>query len=309
MCICAKQDDLQKSIAMSDSRNPASKPRKKAVAKPKAASSMRKDEKTFKSAEFVQDSDDDRDNGGEGPIRKPLVLTMKDQATGLPPGKKKVRAKPTPSLPKPAKGPKTYTPSSVVGDSGSDGEASTSRLSSPDKLKGNGLGTVENNVAAKRLSSEARPSLKRKSPSASASDTGSSMSDQHESSPVPTKWRKGSPRHKSGTSTSVNATATAKPSRHVTSSDTDEVGEPGSNEDAETDSASEGGSESQNQSGSSEKSTPASDKRTKYGHFATNDIRDLAKSLQCCSKVSPATAAIRTTSWLQVHYQLLTCRV
>ena len=290
---------------MSGSGKPAPKPRKKSIVKPKAASST-KDEKTFKSAKFVQDSDDDEDNDGQASTGNYQALPVKNLAR-LSPEMKKIPAKPTP---KPANRPKTHTPSPASGESRSDGEASNDRLSSTDKVKNNGLGTVERDVAAKRLSSIAEPSLKRKNPMVTASDTGSSVSDQDESSsPVPAKRQKGSARPKSGTSRAVHTTLSTKPSRHPASSDTDESGEPASNEDAETTSASEGGSESQSKNGGGEESTPASDEMTKYGRFAKNDIRDLAKSLQCRSKVSPATAPICTTSWLQVHYHLLTYRV
>ena len=293
---------------MSGSGKPAPNPRNKSLAKPKAAS-FKKDEKTFKSAEFVQDSDDD-EHGGEDSIGKHHASTVEILAVRLPTEKKTIQAKRTPSLQKPAQRPKAHMPSPVVDESGSDGQSSTSQLSSPDKLKSNGQRTVKNNVAAKRLSSVAKSSMKRKKSSFSDSDTGSSASDRDKSSsPLPAKRRKGSPLPDSSTSTAVNTILSAKPSRHPTSSDTDEVGEPGSTEDAETDVVSEGGSASQSQSGGSEISTLASEKRTKYGRFATNDIRDLAKSLQCRSKISPATAPIRTTSWLQVHYHHHACGV
>ena len=294
---------------MSGSGKIAPKPRKKSIAKSKAAS-LAKDEKTFKSAEFVQDSDDDENNGGESSIGNHEALPLKTPAARLSPEKKKVRAKPTPSLQKPTKRLVTHIPSPIVDESGSDGDAGISRLSSLENLKSNGLGIVENNVAAKRLSSTAKPSTKRKSPTESASDTGSSASGQNDSSsPVPAKRPKGSPIPKLARSKDAYTTLSIKPSRHPTSPDTDEAGEPGSNEDTETDVASESGSETQSHSGSVEKSTVASDERTKYGHFATKDIRDLAKSLQCHSKGRPATTPIRTTSWLQVHYHLLTCCV
>ena len=304
-CARANQDNLHSTTAMSGSGKIAAKPRKKPIAKPKAAS-LAKDEKTFKSAEFVQDSDDEEEVGGEVSTDNHHALPVKNLAARLSPETKKVRAKPTPSSQKPIRRLATHIPSPVVDESGSDGDAGTSRLLSPDNLKTNGLGIVENNLAAKRLSSVAKPSTKRKSPGVSASDTGSSASGQDDSSsPVTAKRRKGSPLPRRDPGRDLNTTLSTKPSRHPTSSDTDEVGESGSNEDAETDAASESGSETQSHSGSG----VASDNRTKYGHFATKDIRDLAKSLQCRSKVSPVTAPIRTTPWLQVHYHLLTCCV
>ena len=294
---------------MSGSGKIAPKPRKKPTGKVKAAS-LAKDEKTFKSAEFVQDSDDEEKDGGEASIGDHQALPVKNLAARLSPEKKKVRAKPTPSLQKPAKRPVTHIPSPVIDESGSDVDAGTSRMLSPNNLKSNGLGIVENNLAAERLSSVAKSLMKRKRPSVSASDTGSNTSGQDDSSsPVNAKRRKGSPLPKLARSRDVNTTLSTKPSRHPTSSDTDEVGKPGSNEDAETDAVSESGSETQSHNGSGEKSTVASDNRTEYGHFARKDLRDLAKSLQCRSKVSSATAPIRTTSWLQVHYHLLPCCV
>lgn len=296
---------------MSGSKRPATKPRTESIAK-SAAPPSHKDKNTFKSTEFVKDSDDEEDGVGSTPVGKNVAKPIKPKAS-LPHKEKKESSKQAQALPKPTTGRKKAPLPSDSSKRGSVEEPSNEQASLPGKPLSNGSGKVQSKALAKGPDTVTRPSLKRKSPSPSNDGTASIVSDDDESnSPTSAKRRRESP---VPTGVAEKSTRSAKPSSHRTSSasgpDDDEVSQNGSEEDAGIGSTSESGSESESRKGSGEDAAIATSKKPKYGHLNTIALRDLTKSLQCPRKADfKATIySLRTTSWLRARRYLVTCFV
>ena len=147
-------------------------------------------------------------------------------------------------------------------------------------------------------SSTSRPSLKRKSPSASTSVTESSEDEiKPDGSPTPHKRPKLSPTPQP-ISKRANSTASKQQTRESESTDTSQSG---SEEESET--GSENGSHESSQSGNDEERPQATSKKSMYGHLRRHTLRDMTKSLQP-STIPPA---IRTTSRFRARNHLLAC--
>ena len=298
---------------MSGSKGPASKSRKKSTAKPATAPSI-KDKNAFKSTEFVKDSDDEEDDAGNPPVKKGITEPTKPKAPSLSLAEKNRLPKPAQSLPKPTTERKKPPPPSDLDESGADEVSSNEQASNAGGLLSNALGKVQSKTLAKRPDTITRPSLKRKNPSPSDGGTGSTGSEDDESSnPRSAKRRRGSPTPIPKPGAAEKAARLVKPSRQRTSSgsgpDDDDVSQRSSEEDVAANSWSRTGNESSNGSASGEDAAPAAGKKPKYGHLKNIALRDMTKSLQCPRKadIEATINSLRTASWLRARNYFVTC--
>ena len=280
---------------MSGTKKPATRLTKKAKAE--AVAVPKSNGKTFKSDEYVKDSDDDEGEAGSTFVEENLSAPIKPKAAIQPPKKKNGSSKPILALPKPIRADQTPTPTSDTSVSGRDEESDNTKGSVPNILEINGSENFQSKAVAKRLDIVTRPLLKRKGTSTSISGTAFSESNEDKSSsPTYAKRQKGGQLLKAKTGMAETTALLAKPSMDKMSSASDGDAQTESDRDNETDSGSENGPESQSQNGSDQDPTLATRTRAKYGHFAIAAQRDMTKSLQCPARFDSSIAPIRTAT-------------
>ena len=251
--------------------------------------------KPFKSAEFVQDSEDE--DGGTGNIAtKDGTASVKRKVQEPSSEGKKTSLKSRSALTGRTGEPPSSAPS--TNDGGSDSQAASEGASESGSPDINDSVKLQSTRPAKRPSTN-NLSVNKKSPSSDASGTETSTDDVEEiSTPTPARRRKFSPPSKARLD---NAKSKA-PVPEISSQQTSSVQDPENTEASQTesDNETEDGSEGQSGSGSSEsgsdeEATPVTRKESTYDHYATVTLRDMTKSPQ----YPPFNHTLCTTSWLR----------
>ncbi|KAG7006112.1 hypothetical protein G7Y79_00016g040970 [Physcia stellaris] len=230
---------------MSNSKKLAT-PHPKRSQKATAASSSTA--KAFKSAELIVDSDEDEDPA-ENTSAVDLAVPTKSKSASLSIGKEKASFGLQSLSTKPSKRPKPLTPSTSDGDSNSHSlNEPTSDTKSPAL---SGRLNVPQKPPVGAPTSTIRPSLKRKSPSASASVIESSEDEvEPDRSPMPHKRPRTSPKAQP-ISKRADSTPSKQQTRGLESSD---ASQSGSEEESETES--ENGSQGESSQSRSNEETP-----------------------------------------------------
>ena len=252
--------------------------------------------KPFKSAEFVQDSEDE-EVGASNVATKNGIAPIKKKAQESSLEEKRASLKSRSAL----TGRTRESPSSApdTNDGGSDSQSVSQGESDSGSPEINGTIKVQSMRPVKRLSLTSSPSLERKSLSSDASGTETSADDVEEiSTPTPKSRRNSNQPLRGRLDNAKQKAPVTEISRQQTSSVQDlESSGAGQNEsDNENEDSSEGQSGSgSSENGSDEESTPVTRKESTYGHYATATLRDMAKSPQCPTFYR----ALRSTSWLR----------
>ena len=272
-------------------KNLATKSTTKGSKKPPVATA-----KPFKSAEFVQESEDEEVGTGNVPIKNDTAsVKRKDQKPSL--EEKGASLKSISTL----NGRTGKLPSSAPSttDDGTDSQSASEGESDSESPEVNGSAKAQSRRPAEKPNSTSNPFLKRKNPSSDTSGTETSAEDVEErNTPTPARRRHFSPPSKARLDQAKQKAPATEISRQQTSSVQDLENTETSQD--ESDNETEGGSEGQSGSGSSESGsdeepTPVIGKESTYGHFATVTLRDMTKSPQCPTFNHP----LRSASWLR----------
>lgn len=252
--------------------------------------------KSFKSAEFVQESEDEEVGTGNVAAKK-HAASVKGKVRGPSSGEKRASLNGRSALTGRTGKLPSSTPS--TNDGGSDSRSTSEGESDPGSPEINGSVKLPSKRPAKKPTSTSNPSLKRKNPSSDASGTETSADDVEErNTPTPARRRNSSPPSKARIDKAKRKAPVKKISRQQTSPVQDlentEISQDES--DNETEDGSEGQSDSRSsESGSEEEPRPVTGKKSTYDHFATVTLRDMTKSPQCPT----FNHALRSTSWLR----------
>lgn len=258
--------------------------------------------KSFKSAEFIQDSEDEEVGNV---ATKHRTTSAKRNLQEPSPGEIKASLKGRSALVERARKPPSSALNADDGDSDSLSNSEGESYSGSPEINGS-VGS-QSMRPAKRSSSTSSSSPEMKSPSSDASGTETSADDVEEiSTPTPAGRRKVDPMSKARLDKHKQRAPVTEISSQRNSSVEDlENTEASQNEsDNETEGSSEGQSGSgSSESGSNEEPRPVTRKESTYGHFATVTLRDMTKSPQCPT-YNPA---LRATSWLRCCNYFVEC--
>ena len=252
--------------------------------------------KPFKSAEFVQESEDEEVGAGSVPAKSDTV-SVKRKAQKPSPEEKRASLKSRSALNGRTGELSSSAPS--TDDDGTDSQSASEGESDSESPEINGSVKVQSRRPAGKPTSTSNPPLKRKNPSSDTSGTETSAEDLEErNTPTPARRRSFSPPSKARLDQAKQkAPATEILRQHASSVQDLENTETSQDE---SDDETEGGSEGQSSSGSSESGSdedpvPVIGKESTYGHFATVTLRDMTKSPQCPTFSHP----LRSASWLR----------
>ena len=251
--------------------------------------------KPFKSAEFIQDSEEE-DDGTRIIATKNYTASVKRKVQEPSPGGRKASLKSISALTRHTGEPPSSA--SSINDGGSESQSVSEGESEAGIPDINGSVKLQSTRPAKRPSTN-NLSLNRKSSSSDAGGTETSTDDVEEiSTPTPARRRKFSPPSKVRLGIAKQKASVPEISSQQNSSvqDLKNTDASQNKSDNETEDSSEGQSGSgSSESGSDEEPTPVTRKGSTYGHSATVTLRDMTKSPQC----PPFNHTLRSTCWLR----------
>ena len=260
--------------------------------------------KSFKSAEFVQDSEDEEVRTGTVAAKR-NAASVKGKVQESSSEEKRPSLKARSAL----TGRSGELPSSTssTNDGSSDSQSASEGESDSGGPKINGSVKLQSRRSAKRPAPTSNPSLKRKNPSPDASGTDTSTDDVGErNTPTAARRQNLSPPSKARIDKAKQKVPVTKISRQPTSTVQDlentEISQDESDNKTEDDSEEQGDSAS-SESGSDEEPAPVTGKKSTYGHFATVTLRDMTKSPQCPT----FNHALRSTSRLRGCNHFVEC--